>query len=126
MSDAATNAPEDWRPLLRARIFRNRVARPLRGGEDRLVLAVPLQPRWWLRGPFRALLGTRTHRELQLDRLGREIWDEAKGEPRVETVIDRFAARHQLTFHEARIALTAYLQSLVQRGVLVVAGREDD
>jgi hypothetical protein len=41
----------------------------------------------------------------------------------VEEIVEAFAARHRLTFHEARLSVTAFLRQLTWRGLVVIAGR---
>jgi len=65
-------------------------------------------------------------RTLRLDRLGSEVWDLCDGQRTGEGVVDDFAQRHRLTFHEARAAVTVYLKTLVQRGALALEMPEEN
>jgi hypothetical protein len=60
-------------------------------------------------------------RRLVLDRLGTEVWTLSDGRHTVEQIVDLFAEGHKLTFHEARVAVTGYLKTLIERGVLAIA-----
>jgi hypothetical protein len=48
------------------------------------------------------------------------------GKATVESIIDEFAARHRLSFHESRVAVTGYLKTLIRRGVLAIELSEED
>ena len=55
-----------------------------------------------------------------LDKLGTEVLELCDGSRRVEEIVDEFAAKHRLTFHESRVAVTGFLRSLVQRGLIAI------
>ncbi len=98
-------------------------AEPHRAGG--LVLRVPIRKRWYMNPPFSWLMPFRQTRSLGLDRLGREVWQLCDGDRRTEAVIDTFAAAHRLTFHEGRLAVTQYLQTLTRNGLLAMVGRDE-
>jgi len=56
--------------------------------------------------------------------LGRRLWQDCDGRRTVEEIVDRFRDEHRLTFHEARAAVSGYLQGLIQRGVLAIVMRD--
>ena len=60
-------------------------------------------------------------RRLELDRLGSRVWEFCDDRRTVEEIVDAFADRYGLTFHEARAAVTGYLKMLIQRGALAIA-----
>ncbi len=91
------------------------------GGDLKIAVATR-RPRW-LVPPLSWLVPFKPQRTVRLDNLGGEVWRLCDGERTVEAIIVEFAARHGLTFHEARVAVTGYLSQLVQRGVLAVAIR---
>jgi hypothetical protein len=62
-------------------------------------------------------------RAISLDRLGSEVWQACDGRRTVQEIVDLFAAAHDLTFHEARLSVTAFLRLLTRRGLVVVVGR---
>jgi hypothetical protein len=90
-----------------------------------LVLWLPLRRRWWMRAPFCWLLPLRNRRGFELDELGREVFLECDGERRLEDVIERFAERHGLRFHEARQSVSQFLASMFERKLLTLAVPED-
>ena len=65
-------------------------------------------------------------RSVVLDRIGRTVWDLCDGQRTVERVVEEFAGRYGLTFHEARVSVTTYLKELVQRGALVMVYNDAD
>lgn len=105
--------------LLAAVPVRNGAVRERRRGGE-LVLMVPLARRWWTGRPWNLLLNFRTERGVALDRLGEEVWSGCDGRVTVERLIERFAERHRLRFHEARLSVVAFLRMLVERRVLVL------
>ena len=102
----------------------NRAVRQETRGEA-LVLFVPLRRRWWMAGPVSWWLPLRRERGVALDRLGREVWDLCDGRRDLEAVVDRFAQRHRLGFHEARLTVMQFLKMLVERKLLVLVGHAD-
>lgn len=106
---------------LRARPVTNRAVREESHGEA-LVLFVPLRRRWWMAGPVSWWLPLRREKAVALDRLGREVWEACDAQRNVEQIIDAFAARHGLGFHEARLTVMQFLRMLAQRRLLVLVG----
>jgi len=86
-----------------------------------LRLSVRLRRPRYLVPPLSWLVPHRSARTMRLDPLGSQVWELCDGERTVEAIVDAFAERHRLTFHEARVAVTGYLQQLVQRGALAIA-----
>jgi hypothetical protein len=92
-----------------------------RGGA--LVLWVPLERPWWTRGALRLLLPLREARGFELDALGEEVWSSCDGERTLERIIEDFAARHRIRFHEGRVAVLTFLRSLVERRLIALVGK---
>ncbi|MGB2998043.1 MAG: PqqD family protein [Phycisphaerae bacterium] len=92
-------------------------------GGDRLVLRVPLRERWYMKPPLGWLMPFSRERRVALDRLGAAVWEACDGRRTIEEVVERFAGRYHLTFHEARISVEQFLRELVRRGLVVLAGR---
>ncbi len=104
---------------LRAVPVRNAEARATPGpGRDELTIEVRLRYGPVL-GVLRRLLRARTAKTYVLDAVGREVWEDIDGHRDFETLIDRFAERHRLTFLESRALLAQYLQILTRRGIVV-------
>jgi len=112
--------------MLMARPVRNAAADVAWTEEDELAIRVTVRRPRWLVGPLAWIVPHKGVRTVRLDRLGAQVWELCDGENRVEDVVDVFAERYALTFHEARVAVTGYLQSLVQRGALAVALPDED
>ncbi len=106
---------------LAARPVRNVAAQAAEGPAGGFSIAVATRRPRWLVPPLSWLVPHKPHRTVRLDNLGGEVWALCDGERPVEAIVDEFAARHGLSFHEARVAVTGYLSQLVQRGVLAVA-----
>jgi hypothetical protein len=111
--------PEPSR-LLDAVPMANRAVRVEERGET-LILFVPIQRRWWMKGPLTWALPFRPEKGIALDQLGTEVWRACDGERTVERIIDEFAERHRVRFHEARNSVVSFLHSLLQRKLLVLA-----
>jgi hypothetical protein len=108
--------------LLDAVPMRNRTVRAEKDDEQELVLAVPMRRRWYMKRPFSWLFPFSTHRRVALDAMGREVWNQCDGDTAAEKIIEEFAGKHQLTFHEARISVMLFLKDLTQRGMIVMIG----
>jgi hypothetical protein len=114
----------DFSHLLDAVPMRNQAVRSERRG-DHLVLFVPIRKRWWMYGPLSWLLPFREERGVALDPLGEEVWTACDGERRVENIVEGFAERHRVRFHEARASVASFLRSLVERNLVVVSATGD-
>lgn len=86
-----------------------------------LGLSVATRRPRWLVPPLSWVVPLKPTRTLRLDPLGAQVWMLCDGERTVEAIVDEFARRHGLSFHEARVAVTGYLSQLVQRGALAMA-----
>lgn len=97
---------------------RNRAVREvMRAGA--LVLYTPVVWSWWLR-LLSWLLPLRRERGFALDALGEEVWRACDGERTVESIVEAFAARHRVRFHEARQAVLAFLKMLAERNLIAM------
>jgi hypothetical protein len=81
---------------------------------------VPIRRRFWLTG-LAWFLPFRKEKGIALDAVGSTVWVACDGRRRVEEIVEGFAARHQLRFHEARLSVGQFLRSLVERNLLVLA-----
>ncbi len=83
-------------------------------------VTVRLTVRSWLRwlggGPEREITRTFT-----LDSFGREVYDMCNGKADVKTIIRRFADEHKLSAAEAEMSVTAFLKTLMAKGLVAVA-----
>jgi hypothetical protein len=110
---------EEWAGMLQSKPLRNRAAHTEFRGSN-LVVSVPRDPGKSLKAPLSWIVPVSKVRSAMLDDLGREVWEQCNGGSSVEQIIERFARRHTLTFHEARVSVTGYLKGLVQRGILAL------
>jgi hypothetical protein len=90
-----------------------------------LVLWVPLHRRWWTQAPFSWVFPFREEKGIELDAIGREVWAEYDGRRTLEQIIDGFAARHRVRFHEARVSVVQFSSSLFERRLITVRAPED-
>jgi len=109
-----------WRRMLQARAVQNAAAEVRREGEEELRITVRKRKPGFLVPPLNWVIRPRLERTIVLDRLGMEVWDLCDGTQTVEDVIDKFSLRQRLSFHEARVAVTGYIKTLVQRGALAI------
>jgi hypothetical protein len=84
-------------------------------------ISVPLVYPPWLR-PVANAIHLRKERSYELEGVGRAVYDRVDGETSVEDLVDWLAAEHRLSFHEARVLVMKYLQMLMERGLVVIAG----
>lgn len=113
--------PKSWRAdvLLDAVAYANEAVREERR-QGHLVLHVPIRKTWFNRPPISWILSYREERGFAVDQLGQFVWEACDGKQTVEQIIENFANLHQLRFHEARLAVTRFLQTLVERGLVVI------
>ncbi|MCP4672961.1 MAG: PqqD family protein [Desulfobacula sp.] len=57
-------------------------------------------------------------RKIQLDHLGVNVWSLIDGKKNVKAVIKEFAKLHTLNYKEAEIAVTLFLKSLGEKGLI--------
>ena len=106
--------------MLDARMVRNTSAKLDREENGNVVVKVAnVRPRWMV-PPLRWMVPFRPERTIHLDTLGTRVWELCDGKRTVEEVVDMFAKRHALTFHEARVSVASYMKELISRGALVV------
>lgn len=114
-------SPESWERMLKAVLVRNAAAQVDAPGSDgSLTVKVPSRKPAWAVPPITWVVRPPERRTLQLDPLGAEVWNACAERRTAEEVIDFFARKHSLTFHESRVSVTAYIKTLVQRGALAV------
>jgi hypothetical protein len=112
--------------MLEARPVQNKAARVETADDGTLAVYVKKALPWYWRAPLTWVASPRAQRRVALDRLGSEVWRLCDGTRTVEAVVDAFAERHRLTFHEARAAVTGYLRLVIQRGVLAIEMPEEE
>ena len=108
-----------WRRMLEARPVRNGAARAAEEAAG-LRITVPRRRPGWLAPPLSWIVAVSPTRTLLLDRLARRVWDGCDGKRSVEEIVEDFAREHRLSFHEARVSVTALLKMMLQRGALAM------
>ena len=120
MSGMLAGTNDSWKRMLEARPVHNAAARIVSEDETTVSICVKTAKPWYLVPPVSWIVPVRSERRTELDRLGSEVWRFCDGKATVESIIDSFASSHRLTFHEARVAVTGYLRTLIRRGVLAI------
>lgn len=87
---------------------------------QQLILKVPIQKQWYMRPPFAWIMDFRETKNYELDSLGEEVWQQCDGQTSVELIIERFAEKHRLHFHEARASVLSYMQTLAQKRLIAI------
>lgn len=126
MSAPAGSQAVSWRSMLEARPVRNAAAAAAEEGDGAVSVTVKRRKPAALLPPLSWLIRPKLTRTFRLDKLGTLVWRLCDGERTVEDVVDAFAERLGLTFHEARVAVTAYLSTLVQRGAMAMAMKDEE
>ena len=109
-----------WREMLEAIPQKNRAAQVESSDDQVSRFSVPLRRPWWMIRPVSWIVHPSGRKKVGLDRLGAEVLELCDGSRNVEEIVDLFAAGHRLSFHESRVAVTGFLKSLVQRGMLAM------
>ncbi len=117
----------NWDRMLNAILLPNQAARFVREEADgRITLAVPTRKPGFLFPPISWVIRPPKERLTVLDKTGALIWRWCDGTRNVESIVERFANMHHLSFHESRVSVTGYVSSLLQRGALAVSVQQAD
>ncbi len=106
--------------------YTNKAMDLTRSGDGSVLVGVPLDRPRWLVPPISWVLPFSSERRVDLDALGTTVLDMCDGINTVETIIEKFAARHKLSFREAQLPVTQFLQQLTERGVVAVVGMDKE
>ena len=99
----------------------------LRRQADGTALAsIPLRRPAWLVPPLSWLIPFSPHRRVELDTVGWAVLDLCDGKKTVERIIEDFARKENLTFREAQLPVTQFLQQLSERGMMAIVGFQND
>lgn len=90
------------------------------------VASVPLKRPRWLVPPLSWIIPFSSHRRVELDTAGVAVLKLCDGERDVESIIEKFAAYHKLSFRESQLSVSRFLQQLTQRGIVAVVGLPDE
>lgn len=72
---------------------------------------------WWVRA-LSAIFPIPRERRIELDSVGRQVWELCDGEHSLRQLIEAFQVRHKLTRAEAEWSLRNYLRDLGKRGLV--------
>ncbi|MFA9480410.1 PqqD family protein [Phycisphaerales bacterium AB-hyl4] len=89
-------------------------------------LIVPLRQTWWMGPPLSWVFPFREERRIALDAVGQEVWRSCNGRRTTEQIIERFANKYNVRFHDARLAVTQFLRSLLERNLVALVLPEQD
>ena len=110
-----------WRSMLESRPCPNAAAAVAPQPDGTVRITVQLKKTKWIMPPLSWFIRPSRQRRYHLqDRVAVTIWGLCDGRRSVEAIVDEFAQRYSLTFHEARAAVTEYLKTLIQRGIVAV------
>lgn len=116
-----TTTRRSWKDMLDTTLHHNlKVEEAWDATHTTLTLQIPTKRPAWLVPPVSWVVRPPARRALVLDPFGADLWAWCDGRATVEEVVDKFAAKHKLTFHESRVSATNYLKELVRRGALAV------
>lgn len=123
MTPAPRSSPRaNWREMLASTLYQNlKVTATWNKDGTQLGLAIPTKRPGYLIPPITWVVRPPAFRTLYIDRIAADLWFWCDGTRTVEDVIELFARKHTLTFHESRVSVTTYLKELVKRGALAVA-----
>jgi len=103
--------------VLRSRPVRNQGLRAEALEEGGLRVIGLRREAWWVR-LLNLVVPIPRERIVELDEVGRELWDLCDGEHTLEELIETFVDRHRLTRAEAEWSLRTYLRDLGKRGIV--------
>lgn len=113
---------DDWKEFLDYVPMRNRAAREVKEGEDKLLVVMPPDA-----GGFRR---STKHKVLSVTRGGvvtyvlegssREVYLLCNGKRSMREIIEKYNKGRNLSFHTVRLAVSQMIKSLSQRGMVVL------
>lgn len=115
----------NWSDALKARLARNQAARVERQANGEVTLCIKQRRPPFLVFPLSWAVRFLPERRVTLDAVGTTLWDLCNDVSTMESLVDRFSKQYALTFHEARLLVTQYTNSLIQRGALAVIIRTE-
>jgi hypothetical protein len=120
------NRDGSWMQMLKATPVRNTAARVVENSDYCITVHVKQRRPGYMVPPLSWIVPFSRERRVTLDAIGTKIWHWCDGVRTVEEVADRFKEQYQLTFHEARAAVTGYLKMLLKRGVLAIVMQDEE
>jgi hypothetical protein len=108
--------------FLRAKPLRNVSMKMERRGDGTTLVSIPLRRPGWMVPPLSWLLPFSSHRRIELDTVGSEVLEMCDGSRTVERIIEDFASKEKLSFREAQLSVTQFLQQMSHRGMIAIVG----
>ena len=93
--------------------------------EGGLRIIIERRREWWVR-VLSVFLPIPRRRPIELDPLGREVWELCDGEHTLRQMIRAFEERHKLSRAEAEWSLRTYLRDLAKRGLVAIAVQKNE
>jgi hypothetical protein len=93
-----------------------------RRNDGTTLASIPLRRPGWLVPPLSWLIPFSSHRRVELDTVGAAVLDMCDGNKTVERIIEEFARKEKLSFREAQLPVTQFLQQLSDRGMMAIVG----
>ena len=88
--------------------------------EGGLRIIIERRPEWWVK-VLSAFLPIPKRRPVDLDPLGKEVWELCDGEHTLREMVKAFQERHMLSRAEAEWSLRTYLRDLAKRNLVAIA-----
>ena len=108
--------------FLGARPMRNESMLLDRRTDGTALVSVPIRRPAWLVPPLSWVMPFSAHRRVELDTVGTTVLDMCDGERTVERIIEDFARTEKLSFREAQLPVTQFIQQLAERGMMAIVG----
>lgn len=106
--------------VLLSRPVRNQALETEPTEDGGLRIIIERRREWWVKA-LSVLLPIPKRRPVELDPLGREVWELCDGEHTLRQMVKEFEERHKLSRAEAEWSLRTYLRDLAKRGLVAIA-----
>jgi len=119
-----TDRAISWKKMLQVIPVKNESARFEQVDSSGIKVTVQKKKPKYLIPPLSWIIKMKLEKTIQLDEIGAFLLNLCDGKNTIENIIDSFAEQYQLSFHEARVSITDYIKSLMERGILAIASKE--
>jgi hypothetical protein len=123
-SDKRPKASVATGDFLQAAPVANQAISVIPASDDGALVKIPMKHPKWLIPPISWIVPFSSHRQVRLDVVGLGVFKLCDGKKTVETIIEEFAAANKLSFREAQLPVTQFLQQMTERGIVVIVGSE--
>jgi hypothetical protein len=118
--------PHSVANFLRAVPHVNQAMEMQRRSNGSTLVSIPMSRPKYLVPPLSWILPFSPYRRVDLEPVGSGVLRMCDGRRTVEAIIEEFAVGHKLSFREAQLAVTQFLRQLMQRGLVVIVGQDQD